>query len=1191
MGGVLISRKKSLNLFSFFLSVLTITLGASSTISRSFGNTPTKNNWVRYQNYKIHLDAPEGWRIERDLFGMPIMVLGPERNGERAILSVQQTPIYGMEFNHTLLQKTKDQYYQGRKEWVDNLDQAKYLSNIPYHHLKWSNGNDGFEMGFRYHTRGLDLEEKSIQINCNNRLFLFKTLTSNKLPSSDPATLIKMINQLDCAATTTEDGAYEPSSLQDFDQKFKDAVSGESSWPTHEQLKVANNPTKAVVLEALVEFYKNYENAGSSGLYSLIKDSKEDQYFAKIKDRTDRVFSMFLSNAIAKDGFDCFFGGWPSKFIKHKGVPTCGYPWDTNSSYSKNKSICGEGKLECNPSLFGSNLCVDVGVASERAHATLECEMNLRASGKSYEDVTKDSGFDQTILNETIDSAKDVCSEGVYAAANYGLCSTLKEKLKTAITSGNHVKDESDVKFINFLEDMRPDHFSEYVKTSERNYQEFEARCIDQKGELKKEIEHCLEDHLAILEDFEKIEKRKKDLGKELQEDQDTTATRNDNCSKADCSSPTLDQVTPSSSNASSEDQTNTGATSCTLDQEKRKKERECSWSKSMFTAGSCAWNTLTALVSDLWGTIKAIEELLWDGVKWVGNKLVQGGKWFSKLFKYEDDSSKKLNIASQTSNSTIEAFKKDPVGSAINFFKSIYDGVVDFVASDVACEKWSGIPHASKCLITASSWKCQPCLDRVDTVCSTVGYVVGEIAPSFITGGMTAAIKGSTTAAKITEYVSKMSKLGKITHLEKDILKVVGETKNISKVSTRTAKAETKLLKSELKITGELNKTQKLLGKIYNVSRWPASKFNKVKLAYASANKVLAGFRSKIFGNLDTTIEKLSQLRNKYFVMKAGVWVVNGAVVKPLKAIAKIASAPVRLTTQWSKKYFQVEGRAYKAGLKYGERNFNHVLVSSASMTNYSNISKNIALYASVTKYPVSGSHMLDEFMERLSMKDENNQGMFWKSSKEIEAQAKAEGKNPGEVKSLLKKNRIDQITNSNVEEALSSGKDPKLAEIEYVSKLRGLSVDEIRLESIDARLQNIASGITPLFTQNDYAVLARSKKISLEEAQNQIQSEIQMQLATEKVVGLLDQGQRPSDEALQNLATVKNTSVDKIVIESINRRIMTALGKENPKFSQFDYETWARVNNISVEEAKKYIISEVQDSKNMITEEQNKR
>lgn len=1138
------------------------------------------SKWTRYQNYKIHLDAPEGWQIERDLYGMPIMVLGPERDGERAVLSVQHTPIYGMEFDHKLLVKTKKQYYEGRKNFINSMNNdSKFLSEIPYRHLRWTNGNDGFEMGFRYESRGITLEEKSIQVNCGNRLFLFKTLSSDKLPDADTKTLAKLVNELDCVATTTKDGAYEPSQLQDYERRVKDDLLGVVKWPTRQQIKKASIPAKAVMIEALVQFYKDFESAGGSDFYVYNKDPKEAQFFAKIKDRTDRIFSAFVKNASAASGeFDCFFGGWPSKFIKKNGSMTCGYPWDTNPDYQKVGEGCGEGKLECNPTLFGNDVCIDVNNANERAHATLKCEVQFRATGKSYEDIAKDPSIDQSILYDTVEAAKDVCSVEPYSSSNYGLCSTLKEKLGVSIVANGQTPDESDTQFINGLDEMKPENFDEYVNATVSNYKNFESRCIDEKGELKTDVENCLEDHLAILEDLEKIDKRASDIGQELQEEEQSSSIVNENCSSADCGASGTEIIQDELTTEEVVQSPNLDKNGCTPEQVKFQKENECSWSKGLSMAGGCLGNLFTSIVSSVWKTIKAIGELIWDGVKWVGNKIVQGAKWFAGLFGYEDESSKKITTAAQTSNSAIASFKKDPTGSAVNMIKTIKDGIDDFVSNDLACEKWSAVPHLSTCLIPAKKG-CMSCTGTLNAWCSGIGYVAGELIPAFFTGGATIAIKGTAYAAKVTKYLSKMNRLGKLTRLESSFLKTVKKGGDVSKLNSRISK-----VKNGLNITGKMSKTQKYMGKIYNLSRWPAAKYNKVKMKYIALKKVLKGFKSTHFGGLQKTIAKLKNIRNKNFVFKAGNWVVNATVVKPLKFATKIVSAPVRIPYKWTKKYVGMQGKIYKSGLKYGERRFNKTIVQTANVNKYSTVSKNIALYGSLSKYPVTGSHMLDEFRERASMNDGTS--LFWKSTKEIEAQAKAEGKDPEQVKALLKQNRIDQMTYGIVMDSWNLGNEPKEADINHLVKVRGIPVDDLRMESIDARLQTIAGGTTPIFTQADYNALARVQKISPADAQKKIQDEVKLQVASADVIAKLDQGQKPSDEALQNLASVKGVTVDDIVIESINRRIMTAMGGVKPAFSKFDYETWARVNNISYEEAKKIIDAEVLDSISMVTE-----
>ena len=116
-----------MNMFALFAILLSTLVQAAP--SNSLQDNP---DWIRYQDYRIHLKVPSEWRVERDLYGMPITALGPERNGERAVLSVQHTGVTDMKWEHSVIASTQKVYFDGRKEWLSNLDGSQFLSEIPY---------------------------------------------------------------------------------------------------------------------------------------------------------------------------------------------------------------------------------------------------------------------------------------------------------------------------------------------------------------------------------------------------------------------------------------------------------------------------------------------------------------------------------------------------------------------------------------------------------------------------------------------------------------------------------------------------------------------------------------------------------------------------------------------------------------------------------------------------------------------------------------------------------------------------------------------------------------------------------------------------------------------------------------------------------------------------------------------------
>jgi len=250
----------------FALAQILITVFNIETSFATNSKEISTNNWVRYEDYKVKINAPEKWRIERDLYGMSIMVLGPERGEERAVLSVQETPLHNFQFDFKLIEKTKDEYYVGRKKFIGELDDAYYLKDLPFKRLSGKNGNSGFEMGFQYRARDLTIEEKSIQLVCGERLFLLKSLTNEKTPTEDLKALENIVNQFECGVATLNDGEYSPSPLYNFAEKFEKAARAGFPWPTKNDFKEASLDSKVATVSSLVNFYKEYEEAGGNDL-------------------------------------------------------------------------------------------------------------------------------------------------------------------------------------------------------------------------------------------------------------------------------------------------------------------------------------------------------------------------------------------------------------------------------------------------------------------------------------------------------------------------------------------------------------------------------------------------------------------------------------------------------------------------------------------------------------------------------------------------------------------------------------------------------------------------------------------------------------------------------------------------------------------------------------------------------------
>jgi hypothetical protein len=878
---------------------------ALSLFSLASLSAPTRasagENWVRYQDYKINLEVPKDWKIERDLYGMPLTVLGPERNGERAVLNIQHTPLRQFRFDHKLIQATQDQYFAGRKEWLEDLDNTRFISEIPYEKLSANPRVDGFQLGFRYEMRGQEFEERSIQIVCNERMYFVKTLYSSKEPAADKKALADIVQKLNCATVIAKDGPYVPSNLQDLDVKFERKYG--TQWPTQQQLKSASAETKAVMLESVVEFYKKFEEGAGEELYSA-----NQQQFRDIMKRLQLPFS---EEAFATEGFDCFFGGWPSKFVKKGGRLTCGSPADTNPDYASASGACGVNQLACNPALFGKDVCISVTSAAERSHATLRCEAGFKKNGKTYEDIVKDPSFNDSLFQQTIQSAEGVCSEEAYATGNYGLCSVLKDKLNLSISGGKKTADENDNLFINRLDSVKPENYDQTVSSALDNYAEFEKRCFDDKNNFKPdedpnmdpvERDRCIQDLNAMADDLNKVDNMHQQVEQVVtQEDQGGTSPVDPNLQNQNCADGNFCGSKPQGSAATANP---AAASSCTKDELGRIKSETCSFSTYMAAFGSAG----VAMVKSLIGSVKFLAELAKDAVVYVKDKIVQGWNWLWGSKKVENQTANKAHQASTTSNSFLSQLKKDPWGTIANLFKAMVDGFSSFVKNDVFCQKWSDWKQ-TKCLIPGNSWECLSCQAKVKGIGTAVGYIAGEFLPAVLTGGAMA------SAGKIAEFLKAGKAAGKLAKIGAELAAKFPRMAKAAKAVAET----TKLTVSAARKT--------------KVVKWTGQILTKTKRAYRVTKVVIGRFKSKVFGKYKDLVAGINKLRQKHWAYKAGIWVAKQPV-NLVKAAGKLVTAPVRLPVKYvTKPIIKAQKATFNFVLKGSERILNTTSISASAI------------------------------------------------------------------------------------------------------------------------------------------------------------------------------------------------------------------------------------------------------------------
>lgn len=135
---------------------------------------------------------------------------------------------------------------------------------------------------------------------------------------------------------------------------------------------------------------------------------------------------------------------------------------------------------------------------------------------------------------------------------------------------------------------------------------------------------------------------------------------------------------------------------------------------------------------------------------KFAGKKMGEFWNWVSGA---EDHSStSQLAMAKASEDPGIFAEMKDDFpGTMKKIFAAFVASLKEWMKTDVLCQKWAGVPRASKCLTPTNSFDCIPCKTMVTGLCSISGTLIAEVVPAFLSGGLTIAIKqGVNGAAKI---------------------------------------------------------------------------------------------------------------------------------------------------------------------------------------------------------------------------------------------------------------------------------------------------------------------------------------------------------------------------------------------------------------------------------------------------------
>lgn len=146
---------------------------------------------------RVSIDAPKGWQTAEYMFGSPISLLGPFKNGRRPVVTFNPTTIENYSFDSKELKNSEKSYQTGRIAWLEK-NHGKLIRFLDYKASKWLNIPEVHFIGYQYEMLGENFRELSYFFNCQNEVVNYHVLATDEQYASYSKEIEQILNSTNC---------------------------------------------------------------------------------------------------------------------------------------------------------------------------------------------------------------------------------------------------------------------------------------------------------------------------------------------------------------------------------------------------------------------------------------------------------------------------------------------------------------------------------------------------------------------------------------------------------------------------------------------------------------------------------------------------------------------------------------------------------------------------------------------------------------------------------------------------------------------------------------------------------------------------------------------------------------------------------------------------------------------------------
>lgn len=139
----------------------------------SFGLEAKVESFTLSGGKKVSVDVPEKWESAKDLFGIPLAVLGPWANESRPVLSILPTNVKKEMKSPEEFKKFFEDFKKEKEEWVQSHN-GELLKYEPATSVDLKKDLVGHFIGAEFKINNIHFIERSYYLYCNGELFNLK---------------------------------------------------------------------------------------------------------------------------------------------------------------------------------------------------------------------------------------------------------------------------------------------------------------------------------------------------------------------------------------------------------------------------------------------------------------------------------------------------------------------------------------------------------------------------------------------------------------------------------------------------------------------------------------------------------------------------------------------------------------------------------------------------------------------------------------------------------------------------------------------------------------------------------------------------------------------------------------------------------------------------------------------------------